>query len=157
MSQTAPVWEELPQFVAIARDQIAKNPHLFDHIDPNLIIAYGVSNKQRPASRTKLYDMSVQKAPEVLTNTKKYIIKFFMSDWEARPSNTRCWIVCEILHRIDPENPDKIKPYDYAALQFMVGQLGPAWQDRTDLPDIADGRLPLQVDADIQGDPDKGS
>ncbi len=138
MAQIKPEWEEIPEFIDISRMLIEKYEETLGHVDPDLLIAYKCTNKSKPESRTKLYDMSGQTEPEAFTNTKKYFIKVFHDVWDTMDQKNRQLIVLSALRRIDSESPDsgKVGGYDMHDQAMMIRTFGPDWATRSDVPDI---------------------
>lgn len=140
MPQIPAEWKPIEEFAVVAEKLIAKYPDRWAGIEPNWIIAYGCTNKDRPESKknAKPYDMSGEVAPESFTNSKKYFVKLFMSDWEGRDEVGRQWLVCSALERIDKENPDsgKVNGFDYKDQSVLVRTVGADWHTRSNLPDL---------------------
>lgn len=138
MAQIKPRWTEIPEFVSLAAKLIDKFPERFGGIDPSWLIAYGCINKERPEAKTKPYDMSGSREPEGFTNSKRYFVKVFMSDWEGRSDANKIAIVAAALERIDKEAPDSgnVGPFDYKDQGPMVRTFGPDWYTRGDLPNL---------------------
>ena len=134
--QVKPIWQEIPDFVSMARKIIEKYPQYFSGIDADWLVAYGVVNKDRPKGKSKPYEMSGEKEPECFTNSKKYFIKFYMSEWEARNEEGKYWLVISALERIDHETPEsgKVAGYDYKDQCRLVRTLGPDWHSKGNLP-----------------------
>lgn len=138
MAQIKPQWEEIAEFISMARHLVNKYPDRFAGIDPDWIVAYGCTNKDKPEGKTKPYDMSGASEPESFTNSKKYFIKMFMSDWVSRSEENKLWVVFSALERVDKELPDsgKIGPFDYKDQGTLVRTLGADWHSRNRLPNL---------------------
>ncbi len=140
MPQVPAEWEPIEEFGTISAKLIAKYPDRWAGIDPGDIIAYGCTNKDRPENKknAKPYEMSGETEPESFTNAKKYFVKLYMTDWDARDEVGRQWLVCSALERIDKENPDsgKVSGFDYKDQSVLVRTLGADWHMRGDLPDL---------------------
>lgn len=131
-------WERIDEFSKIAEKLVSKYPERFNGIDSKWIVAYGVVNKDKPEKNSKAYDMTGETEPESYTNEKKYFVKMFMDDWDARSEQGRQWIVFSALSRIDAEDPasGKITGLDYKDQGVLVRTLGADWHNRGDLPDL---------------------
>jgi len=138
MAQTKPVWEQIGDFNIMASQLIEKYPERFGKIDPDWIIAYGIVNKDKPAAKTKPFDMSGIAEPESFTNSKKYFVKLYLSDWEARDDSNKLWIVFSALERLDRDEPDngKVGGFDYKDLSTLVRTLGADWDGKGNLPNL---------------------
>ncbi len=138
MPQIAAEWEEIPDFTTMASRLIEKYPDRFAGVDPDWIIAYGQTNKDRPEGKTKPYEMSGIPEPESFTNSKKYIVKLFMSEWEGRDEKCKLGLVFSALERIDKEHPEKgkVSGYDYKDQATLVRTFGVDWHTRSNLPDL---------------------
>lgn len=134
--QTKPQWEEIPEFNQLAEKLVEKYPERWSDVDVDRVVAYVCTNKERPQSKQKLYEMAGETEPESLTNSKTYFIKLFQEDWEGRSRNGKLKIVASALGRIDPENPGKVLPYDRKDQNFMVKTFGLDWEQNDDGPDI---------------------
>jgi len=145
MAQIKPEWEEIPEFITMARKIIEKYESELGHVDPDFIVAYKCINKTKPESRTKNYDMSGQSEPEAFTNTKKYFIKVFHDVWDTMDENNRLLVVLSSLKRIDADNPEsgKVTGYDLHDQSFMARTFGVDWVTRSDVPNILDDRVNL--------------
>ena len=139
--QVKPTWEEVPEFVQLAAKMIEKYPDKFGGIDVSWIVAYGVTNKERPDSKAKLYEMSGEGEPESFTNSKMYFVKMFMQDWEGRSEAGKLLIVASALARIDPDSPGKVGPLDYRDQNIMVKTFGADWQDKGDIPHLLNDKI----------------
>lgn len=146
MSQNKVVWTEIDEFSQISRALISLYNDLFSHIDPEWIVAYG-SNKEKPEKNNKPYEMSGSCEPESLTNTKKFFVKFSLSDWNSKTNEQRIALVASALVRIPTQNPEdgKVLPLDYKDQNIMVHTFGPNWQDR-ELPDILKKKITFKSD-----------
>lgn len=136
MPQIPMQWEEIHEFVTMAEKLISHYPERYGKVDPKWIIAYGCTNKDLPEGKTKPYEMSGASEPESFTNSKKYFIKFYMSDWESKTEEAKYWLVCSALERLDREIPDngKVGPYDLKDQATLVRTLGVDWQYKSKLP-----------------------
>jgi len=144
MAQMVAQWQELKEFGIMVARLVDKYPDRFSHVDPNEVIAYACINKDRTETKAKVYDMTAEKEPEAFTNTKRYFVKFFLSDWEGRDETSKLWLVFSALSRIDPETPGKIGPLDYRDQCIMVRTLGPDWVDKGNLPNLLAANINFQ-------------
>lgn len=137
MPQVKPTWTKIDEFDKMAKQIVAKYPDFFSGLNPEWIVAYG-SSKDRPEGKAKPYDMTGEGEPESFTNAKKYFVKFFMSDWEAKNETQKLALVFSALLRIDRENPEsgKVGPLDYRDQNMMVRTFGADWQLHANLPNI---------------------
>ena len=135
MAQIKPQWEEIPEFIQMSEKLVSKYPDRFGHVDVNDIVAYGCINKERPESKSKLYEMSGEPEPENFTNSKKYFVKFFQVDWDNRVDAQKLLLVTSALSRIDPDT-GKVGALDYRDQCVMVKTFGTDWQDRGDIPNV---------------------
>jgi hypothetical protein len=149
MAQVPPEWEEVTEFNTMVREVVEKYPDRFAHVDPDWLIAYICTNKTKPESKAKLYDMSGQTEPEAFTNSKKYFIKMFHDTWEALPEENRYLIVFSALRRIDKEKPEsgKVGGYDLHDDSLMARTFGVDWALRGGVPHI------LKDDVDFKEEP----
>lgn len=132
-------WEEIPEFGMMAAKVIEHYPNKFSQIDPHWLIAYGISNKDRPeGKRGKPWDISGSTEPESFTNTKKYFLTTFLSYWNACSEELKYGIVLSMLERIDSDHPDsgRLKPYDYKDQGVMVRTFGVDWERSPNLPHL---------------------
>jgi len=145
MAQIKPEWEEISEFITMAKKIIEKYESEVGHVDPDLLVAYKCINKTKPESRTKLYSMSGQGEPEAFTNTKKYFVTVFHDTWDNMDESNRLLMVYEALQRIDVENPEsgKVSGYDLHAKSGMVRTFGVDWETRSDVPNILENRVSL--------------
>lgn len=141
--QKTPEWEEIAEFIELAKKLIDHYPGDLSHVDPNLIIAYKCTNKTKPEKKTKLYDMSGQGEPEAFTNTKKYFIKLFYDVWDNMDEKNRLLIVLDALSRVDKEKPEsgKVSGYDLHEQAFMARTFGVDWATRSDVPNILENNV----------------
>lgn len=135
MAQVAPEWEEVPEYVDYAKQIIEKYPDRFAHIDPSLIVAYICTNKTKPESKAKLYDLSGAQEPEAFTNTKRYFVKMFHDTWEALPEANRLALIFSALERIDRET-GKVNGYDLHDQALMARTFGVDWALRGGIPNL---------------------
>lgn len=151
MAQIKPEWEEIPEFITMAKKLIEKYESELGHVDTNLIVAYKCVNKTKPESRTKNYDMSGQSEPEAFTNTRKYFVKVFHDVWDNMDEKNRLLLVREALLRIDAENPEsgKVAGYDLHAQSRMIRTFGVDWETRSDVPNILEDRVDLITEARV--------
>ncbi len=143
MPQIKPVWEEIEEFSSTAEKLIARYPETFAGIEPSWIIAYGCTNKDKPAKSTKPYEISGESEPEAFTNTKKFFVKFFMSDWEGRSEKSKLKMVYSALRRIDAEDPEsgRILAPDLKDQGVMVRTFGPDWHLNDDGPHLLEDEV----------------
>lgn len=135
MAQHTPQWVEVNEFATMAAKLVEKYPERFGEVDIDKIVAYACINKDRPEGKNKPYDMTGAVAPESFTNSKAYFVKMFQDVWE-RTETQKLALVFSALSRIDPTNPGKIKPLDYADQEEMVNNFGANWHERGDLPNL---------------------
>ena len=141
--QIAPEWIEIEEFAEIASKLVEKYPERFAEIDISQMIAYACVNKDRPEAKTKPYEMSGSTPPESFTNSKSYFVKMFKNIWD-RTDSQKAAMVFSALSRIDPHNPGKIKPLDYADQEEMVTNFGANWSERGDLPNLLKDNVNLR-------------
>lgn len=143
MAQIKPMWQELPEFVTMATKLIDRFPERFNGIDPSWFVAYACTNKDKPEKKVKPYDMTSVGEPESFTNSRKYFVKVYLSDWEGRSDTNKLAIVAAALDRVDKDIPDsgKINPFDYQDQGVMVRTFGTDWYDRDDLPDLLTAKI----------------
>ena len=67
---------------------------------------------------------------------KTWFVKMFAQDWQAMSKAQKTMLVYEVLSRIDPKRPGKIKPLDYQGTSELINKYGANWFERTDLPDL---------------------
>lgn len=146
MAQVPAEWEEVPEFVDMCRRLVDKYCDRFAHIDPELIIAYICTNKTKPESKAKLYDMSGESEPEAFTNSKKYFIKMFHDTWEALPEENRLLLAFSALSRIDKDT-GKVGGYDLHDQALMARTFGVDWAIKGGAPNI------LRDDVDFREEP----
>ena len=136
MANQKPQWEEVQEFIQIAAKLAEKYPDRFDGVHVDEIVAYAVTNKDKPKSKVKTYEMSGIKEPESFCSSKVYFVKLFKTDWDGRSEKSKTAIVMSALERIDPQNPGDVKPLDLRDQRVMVNTLGANWEDRDDIPDL---------------------
>lgn len=144
MANTAPSWAEIKEFNQFATKIITKYPERFSKIDPELLVGYACTNKDKPeASKKPPYELKGSTEPESFTNTKKYFFTVFLSDWEGRSEESKLAIVFAALSRIDPDDPEsgKVLPYNYRDQDVMVRTFGPDWHLRGSLPNLLSGDI----------------
>ena len=149
--QIKPEWSEIPEFITEARKLIEKYPDELGHANPDIIAVYKCTNKTKPESRKKMYDLTGQGLPEAFTNTKKYFVKIFHDVWDNMEEANRLLLIKEVLLRIDAENPEsgKVAGYDLHAESRMVRTFGVDWETRSDVPNILERRVDLITEAKI--------
>lgn len=135
MAQVPPEWEEVPDFMNMAKQLIEKYPERFAHVDPDLVVAYICTNKTKPEAKAKLYDMSGESEPEAFTNSKRYFIKMFHDTWEALPEENRLLLVFSALSRVDRET-GKVGGYDLHDQALMARTFGVDWALRGGVPNL---------------------
>lgn len=140
MPQTPASWVEIPEFVTLCRKIIQKYSDKFTGINPEVIVAYVCNNKSRPEKKKTLYKIDPQVEPVSFTNSKTWIITMFQDDWEKDMAH-KLVMVYSILLRLDPLDPGKVKPLDYADQEEMISAFGSHWYDRSDLPNILEERI----------------
>ncbi|KKL45683.1 hypothetical protein LCGC14_2353160 [marine sediment metagenome] len=141
MAQIAAEWEEIPEFLTLAKklqEHFSGTPENVDHVNLDTVIAYKCTNKNKPEKKTKLYDMSGLSEPEAFLHPRKYFVKIFHDVWDNLDEVNRLAIVFSSLHRVDKENPEsgKIQGFDMHDQAFMVRTLGADWQTRSDIPNL---------------------
>ncbi len=144
MAQTAPAWTEIEEFPKMVERLVSKYPERFSGIEPDWLVAYAITNKEKPEGKAKSYEMTGATEPESFTNSKKYFFKTYMNDWEARSEESKLMLVLSALLRVDPENPEsgKVGPFDYRDQAIMVRTFGADWMYK--------GRLPHLLNDDIE-------
>lgn len=139
MAQIKPVWEEIPKFIKMANQLVEKYPERFGNIETEWLVAYGITNKDKPERNTKPYEMSGIAEPESFAcQPRKYFVKFYMSDWEGRSEVNQMWVVFSALSRLDRDEPGngKVAGFDYKDQATLIRTLGPDWYGRGDLPNL---------------------
>lgn len=131
-------WEQIEEFDTMAAKMVEMYPERFGVIDSSSVIAYGVINKDKPAGNTKPYEMSGVTEPESFNSNKKYFVKLYMTDWEAKDDSGKEWTVFSALSRIDIEKPDsgKVLGFDYKDQGVIVRTIGADWHTRGNLPSL---------------------
>jgi len=135
MAQIKAQWIEVEDFIELANKLVEKYPEKFGEVDINQLVAYVCVNKDKPESKCRPYDMTGSKEPESFTNSKTYFVKMFNDIWD-KTRQQKLAIVFSVLCRIEPSNPGKVKPFDYADQDEMVTNFGAHWHNRGDLPDL---------------------
>jgi hypothetical protein len=138
MPQIKPEYEEMPEFITMARKLIEKYTSEIGHVPINLVAAYKITNKTKPEHKTKLYDMDGCIEPQSFTNTKKYFVTVFHDIWDNMDNKNRQLVVLSALCRIDKDEPEsgKVGGYDMHDQSFMARTFGVDWAVRHDVPDI---------------------
>lgn len=144
MANFKPNWEEVTEFSEIAAQLGEKYPERFSNIDVGSIVAYAITNKNKPKSKVKTYEMSGIKEPESFVCNKTYFVKMYMSDWAGRSVKSKRAIVMSALERIDPMNPGDVKALDLRDQRVMVNTLGPNWEERDDIPDLLEDKITIR-------------
>ncbi len=143
MPQILPHWVEVPEFIEMANKIVEHYPQLFSEIDLSQVIAYACINKDRPEKNKKPFEISGSCPPESFTNDKTYFIKMFQQVWD-RTENQKLALVFSALSRIDPKQPGKVKPLDYADQEAMVESFGAHWHERGNLPNLLTDDVDLE-------------
>lgn len=138
MAQIKPEYEEMPEFLTIARKLVEKYPSELGHVPVNLVVAYKITNKEKPESKANLYGMGGCMEPEAYTNTKKYFITVFHDTWDNMDTKNKQLIVLSALSRISKDEPEsgKVSGCDLHDQAFMARTFGVDWAIRHDVPDI---------------------
>lgn len=131
-------WEQIEEFDVLAAKIVEAYPERFAMIDAGSIIAYGIVNKDKPEKNTKPYEMSGVREPECFNSNKRYFVKLYMTDWEARDETNKQWLVLSALERIDKDDPEsgKVLGFDYKDQGLLVRTVGADWQTKGNLPDL---------------------
>lgn len=140
MAQTPANWVEVPEFNNICKKLIQKYSDKFGAIDQEIIVAYVCDNKSRSPKKKSLYKIEPQVPPASFTNSKTWVITMFNDDWD-KDQQHKIAMVYSILLRLNPADPGKVAPLDYADQEEMLDALGPKWFDRKDLPNILEQRI----------------
>jgi hypothetical protein len=137
MPQVKPVWTEIEEFTQMTEKLVAKYPERFAHVNPEWLVAYE-SNKEKPQTKAKPYEMVGEPEPMAFTNSKKYFVMFHHGEWEARNEEGKLGQVFSALCRIPEKDPEsgKVGPLDYRDQNVMVRTFGPDWQMRNKLPHL---------------------
>ena len=151
MAQIKPEWEEISEFLNMAKKVIEKYPDEVGHADPDALIAYKCTNKTKPESKTKLYEMKGQAEPEAFTNQKKYFVKMYHDVWDNMDESNRLLLIFSALKRIDAENPEsgKVSGCDMHDQSFMARTFGVDWATRSDVPNILNDKIRLITEPKI--------
>lgn len=128
-------WAEIPEFTKMAQELIDKFPEKLGDIDSGGIVCYGITNKDKPETCKKRFDLAGGHEPECFTNTKKAFVTFYQSDWDQKTEEQKYWLVFDALRSLDASaEPWKTIPNDYVDRAEMVRTLGADWESKEGLP-----------------------
>jgi len=131
MPQTKPEWEELPEFIAIAR-KIKGKYAKFDELDVDMIGAYVCINKDLPPKKDLCYEIQTSKEPLAFTNNKSWGVLVWRDDWDERDDAAKAALVHSAMMQMNPEEPGKLFSCDYKDQKEMVAAFGPFWSKKRD-------------------------
>ena len=141
MSQSKPHYEELPEFIDLAKRLLDLYPSVFPNIEADKLAAIQITNKERPPKRTQLWEIKPITAPITLFCSKTYFVTVFSKDWEGRCENARAAIVADVLFSISPDGEGKTVPFDKKDHSIMLRTLGVDYADEDNIPDLLAGKV----------------
>lgn len=136
MSQIAPNYEELPEFLHIADQLIDRYPEVFGNIDLTRISAFAITNKDRKDSSKPIWEIMSVKPPINILCNKDYIINLYQDSYESLGDKHKAVLVADALNAISVEGKGKINPKDLREYAIMVRTLGVDFMDNPDVPNI---------------------
>lgn len=149
MAQIKPEYEKLPDFNVMAEKIVAKYKDKFYGVDPKLIRAYVITNKDRSDSKKKLFDLRPVPMPVRLDCPYSHFAIIHASDWENMTNRHRLLLVAQILHGIVvDENGDmveeKVAAMDMKDYAPMIRTFGPDYIVKDNVPDILNDNVSWQ-------------
>lgn len=122
MAKKRPEYEMVDEFMDLARELQKKYPEVFEDVPVHEMTCYKITNKDRPESRSKMYQIEPVKMPIALDVPYDYYVTIWASDWDGMSDKYRLLLVAEILNRIPQEEKDKGKvlPFDVRGDSTMI-------------------------------------
>ncbi len=146
MAQTKPEYEEVTEIPDIAAKLIDLYPSVFPAIDPTKLAAVKITNKERPETKKKLWDLKPVRSPLNLFCPKAYFVTVFSNDWDALSDKHKAALVAEVLMSISPEGEGKTVPFDKKGHSLIFRTLGVDFMDTSDIPDLLSGKVNWRKD-----------
>lgn len=135
-----PQYELLEDFYDIAKKVVEKYRERFE-VDISTIRPVAITNKDRPDSRSQLWQIERVKQPVRMDCQYSHYVILFYSDWEIMSDKHKNLLVAQILHAIPVDelgHPEegKINSFDLKDFATMVRTFGPDYLVDDDVPDI---------------------
>lgn len=137
MATVKPEWElsrDAEQLVSKLKE---KYPTKFGHITVDQVGCAMITNKDKPDSQEWIAKITGVVDPVTIYCSKKYIIQFYRSSWDALTPAQKSAVIFQQMCKI-PDDPDgKLNTEDLKDIKCMVKSLGVDYINRLDLPDLA--------------------
>jgi len=141
MPQTKPNYEQLPEFLEIAKKLIDLYPSVFPDVEADKLAAVQITNKDRPEKKTQMWELKPITAPVTLFCPKTYFITVHSSDWQALSEPHRAALVAEVLLSISPDGEGKTVPFDKKGHGLIFRTLGVDFMDTATIPNLLAGKV----------------
>ena len=137
MAQVKPEYQELPDFLALARQIVEKFPEVFSQLNVDTIKCVAITNKER-SEKKPLWEVKPVPMPIKLDCLFSYYVIVYISDWVELDEKHKLALVADALHAIpiDDEKEGKCNPLDFKGFGTMVRTLGMDFMERGDIPNL---------------------
>ncbi len=141
MAQIKPEYEVLDEFTDLAKEILKKYTDQFYGVDLNVIKAVAITNKERPQSSVKLWDLKAVPMPIRMDCKYAYYVILYSEDWDSLEKKHKLLLICQILCAI-PIDEDgevdegKVKPFDMKDFATMLRTFGTDYLTKDDVPDV---------------------
>lgn len=141
MPQTKPEYERLEDYNELAKKLVERYPDRFFGIDVNRIRAYEITNKDRPESSTKLFEIQAVKMPLLLDCPYSHYVVVHSSDWLSMTEAHQLLLVAQTLCAIPlDENgemvTEKVNTFDMKDFSPMLRTFGTDYLVKEDVPHL---------------------
>mgnify|MGYP001164110177 FL=1 len=131
-------YDEIVEFIDIADKLVAKYPDEFGDIDLATVACVGITNKTRSDKKKQFWDIKPVKQPLARYCNKRYVVVFYMHDWDEWDDIRRAAITADVLCSIPPGGNGEVTAMDYKDHGIMLRTLGVDYMENEQLPNILD-------------------
>jgi len=118
MAKKKPEYEVNDEFNLMIKQITEKHAHKFTDIDPDTICCVNITNKDKPETRNKLWELIPVKMPVRLHCMYAWYVVLHSSDWDDLPEKNKLILVAEILNGVGDEE-GKVKAFDSKGFKLM--------------------------------------
>jgi len=141
MAQIKPNYEQLPEFIEIAKKLVDLYPSVFPNVDADKLASVQITNKERPEKKTQYWELTAVTPPVTLFCPKNYLITVYSSDWDALSEPHKAALVSDVLLSISPEGEGKTVAFDKKDHSVILRTLGVDYMDEANIPNLLAGKV----------------
>lgn len=144
MAQYKPEYEKIEELTDIAIKLVSKYPEVLHGIEPESVVCYAITNKDRGESKP-LYEVKTVPYPIRLDCPYDYYVIVYNSDWQGMGEKHKAILTFKALCNISKEGDGRVIPFDLKDHAVVVRTLGVDHMSDGMVPDILNGQVEWKI------------